>query len=348
MSLRRRQKVWWIDFRTPDRRRVRRSARTSNRVAAKELHDRLKAEAWRIHKLGEKPRRTWRDAVIRWVKEKAHKASIRDDQLRLQWIDRHLGRLHLDEITRDVIEAMTEAKLRDGVSNATVNRVLAVVRAILRRAVSEWEWIERAPRVRLLPEPKRRIRWLTRKEANRLLDALPAHLAEPARFALATGLRQGNVFGLKWDQVDLEHRTAWIHPDQAKARKAIAVPLNAEAMLVLRRQQGKHAEYCFTARKGEPLKYVHSRIWKTACERADIRNFRWHDLRHTWASWLVQEGTPLHVLQELGSWESPEMVRRYAHLSPEHLRAYVEKLAAPRPVDNVGTFWSQSREGGST
>jgi integrase len=301
----------------------------------------LKAEAWRIHQLGEKPRKMWPEAVIRWVKEKAHKASIRDDQRRLQWIDRHLGDLYLDQITRDVIERIIDAKLKEGVNNATVNRVLALVRGILRKAAFEWEWIDRIPKVRMLPEPKRRIRWLTQEGAERLLDALPDYLAEPARFALATGLRRGNVFGLRWDQMDLERRTAWIHPDQAKARKAIPVPLNGDAVLVVRRQQDQHPVYCFITRQGEPLKHVHSRIWKNACDKAGIKDFRWHDFRHTWASWLVQQGTPLHVLQELAGWESPEMVRRYAHLSPEHLREYVEKLAVPRVVDNYGTFSAQ-------
>jgi integrase len=89
------------------------------------------------------------------------------------------------------------------------------------------------PKIKLLPEPKRRIRWITQEEAQRLIDELPEHLAEMVRFTLATGLRQANVTHLEWSQVDLERRVAWIHADQAKARKAISVPLNAEAVLVL-------------------------------------------------------------------------------------------------------------------
>jgi len=95
---------------------------------------------------------------------------------------------------------------------------------------------------------------------------------------------------------------AWIHPDQAKTRKAIAVPLNADAINVLRGQLGKHLEYVFTYR-GKPVIQVNTKAWKSALKRAGIEDFRWHDLRHTWASWHVQQGTPLHVLQELGGWE---------------------------------------------
>ena len=91
---------------------------------------------------------------------------------------------------------------------------------------------------------------------------------------------------------------------------------------------GKNANP-FTYR-GNPVKQTGATAWENACKRAGIEDFRWHDLRHTWASWHVQEGTPLHVLQELGGWESPEMVRKYAHLTPWHLAEWVDR----RDVDN--------------
>lgn len=341
MSLYRRSNIWWVRFTTPNGRRVRRSTGTADRVAAQELHDKLRAELWRVRKLGEKPRRSWQEAVVRWLKETQHKASQKDDRRILRWVDSYLGALHLDEITRDVIDRITDAKLKTGASNATCNRMLAIVRSVLRRAAREWEWLDRVPSFRMLPEPKRRVRWLTREEADRLIAALPDHFAEMARFSLATGLRLGNVRLLEWLQVDLERRLAWIHPDQAKARKAIPVPLNSEAVLVLRRQQGKHPVYVFTCRGRAPLSGVPSGTWKTALSRANLTNFRWHDLRHTWASWHAQAGTPLHALQELGGWETPAMVRRYAHLSPEHLKEYAERLTRPHPVEDTGTKLAQ-------
>jgi len=143
------------------------------------------------------------------------------------------------------------------------------------------------------------------------------------------------VTGLQWSQVDLVRRVAWIHPDQAKARRAIPVPLNAEAVVIVRKQLGKHAVYVFSYR-GSRITQVGTKAWRLALGRAGIEDFRWHDLRHTWASWHVQNGTPLHVLQEMGGWECAEMVRRYAHLSAEHLAPYAERLSALRVVD-VGT-----------
>ena len=151
------------------------------------------------------------------------------------------------------------------------------------------------------------------------------------------------VTGLQWSQVDLVRRLAWIHPDEAKARKAIAVPLNAEALALISRQIGKHLTHVFSFR-GKPIRQVGTKAWYQALECAGIQDFRWHDLRHTWASWHVQNGTPLFALQELGGWESPEMVRRYAHLSAEHLAPYADRLRALRVVNDPadGTFTAQA------
>jgi integrase len=295
--------------------------------------------------LGEKPQRTWNEAAVRWLKEQSHKATAKEDVSRLRWLDPFLGGERLTAITRASVGRIADAKLAQGCSNATVNRTLALVRAILRKCVNEWEWLDRAPQIRMLREPARRIRFLTREEAERLLVEMPEHLADMAAFSLATGLRAANVTGLQWTQVDLARRLAWIHPDQAKARKAIPVPLNAEAASLISKQVGKHLTHVFSYR-GKPIVQVSTKAWYTALKRAGIEDFRWHDLRHTWASWHVQGGTPLHVLQELGGWQSAEMVRRYAHLGAEHLAPYAERLCALHPVavESGGTNPSQSQK----
>ena len=154
--------------------------------------------------------------------------------------------------------------------------------------------------IKLLPEPKKRIRWLTKEGASRLLKELPDHQEKIARFALLTGLRQRNILELQWSQIDMVRGVAWIHPDQAKARKPIGVPLSPEVRELLRSLIGVHDLFVFTF-KGEPVRQVNTLAWRKALKRAGISDFRWHDLRHTWASWHVQAGTPLHVLQE--KWE---------------------------------------------
>jgi len=331
MSIVKRGNHWWIDVVAPDGKRIRRSTGSDKEELAQEYHDKLKVELWRVYRLGERMRHTWNEAVVRWLKEQSHKATIETDKIHLRWLDPFLKDLYLDAINRDLIDQITERKRAEGVSNATVNRVLEVLRAILRKCVNEWEWLDRAPFIKMLKEPTRRIRFLTHNEAQRLIACLPEHLADMAAFSLATGLRRANVTGLQWSQIDLARRLAWIHPDQAKARKAIAVPLNAEAVLLIRKQTGKHSLFVFSY-KGKPIYQVSTKAWYKALKTAGIEEFRWHDLRHTWASWHVQNGTPLFALQELGGWESPEMVRRYAHMSADHLAPYADRLCSLKAV----------------
>lgn len=324
MSLYRRGITWWIRFTTPSGERVRCSARTSDKAEAQELHDKLRAEAWRVHKLGEKQRRTWDEAALKWLQE-SEKATLDEDKAKLRWLQPFLRTKPLDSVGRELIGEIARIKAEQA-SPSTANRYLALIRAILRKAAFEWEWIERVPKVKLFREAKRRVRWITPEQAKTLLRELPIHQRDIVLFALSTGLRQSNVLKLDWSQVDLERRVAWIHPDQAKGRRAIHVSLNSTAIEVLVRQLGKHPERVFTY-QGKPVAWANTRAWREALKRAGIEDFRWHDLRHTWASWHVQHGTPLYVLQEMGAWESEGMVRRYAHLAPSHLAEHAESIS---------------------
>jgi integrase len=321
MSIYKRKETWWIQYTAPNGERIQRSAGTKIKHEAQELHDRLRAEAWRVKKLGAKPSRTWPEAVVRWLTEQGHKKSIETDKVHLRWLDQHLSNVYLNEINKAKIDFIKNARLRDGVSNSTVNRLLSILRAILNRAKNDWEWVDTVPGFRFLPEPPARVRWITREESIRLINELPEHLQEMVRFSLATGLRESNVTHLQWSQVDMNRRCAWIHAEQAKAGKAIAVPLNDDAMAVINRQVGKHDVRVFTY-KGKPVNDANTKSWRKALSRAGIENFRWHDLRHTWASWHVQNGTPLHVLKELGAWADISMVLIYAHLSSAHLEQF--------------------------
>lgn len=333
MAIYKRGKTWWINITSPNGQRIRRSTGTQERKQALEFHDQLKAELWKIHKLGDKPRRTWQETVIRWTKEKNHKADHIKDISKLRWFNDYFGNLYLDQINRDLIDHISDIKKQES-SPSTANRYLALIRAILRMARDEWEWIDRAPRVRLYPEPKKRIRWITPEEAKRLIKELPPHLADMASFSLATGLRQRNVSYLRWDQVNLDNEIAWIHADQSKSGKSIKVPLNFDAISILNKRIGQHDTYIFTY-QDKPVDRTSTKAWKAALSRSGIDNFRWHDLRHTWASWHVQSGTSLQELQELGGWATFDMVLRYAHLGGNHLKTAASRIE--------GTILSQKK-----
>lgn len=317
---------WWVKGTAANGKRIHQSTRTTNKQAADEYRARLENDLWRQERLGDKPQTPWPVAVVRWIKEKQREGRpIDNDVSTLRWLDQHLKSKTLNQIDHQCIAKLIAHKAAEGAANATINRMLALVRALLRKAANEWGILDHAPGVKPLREPKSRIRWLTKDEARTLLGELPEHLADMAEFTLATGLRAGNVKSLEWSQIDLARRVAWIHPEQAKAGKAIPVPLNDSAVVVLRKKLGQHETHVFTY-SGQPIGQHNTKAWTKALDRAGIKNFRWHDLRHTWASWHVQNGTPLEKLQQLGGWGSLQMVLCYAHLAPEHLASAANNI----------------------
>jgi integrase len=256
----------------------------------REYHDKLKASLWEQQRLGIKPRRAWKEAVVRWLAETSEKVTHQEDIKKLRGLDPFLGNLMLDEITLNVIDGIKGEKLKTS-GKATVNRYLALVRAILLRSRDEWEWLDKVPKVKLFKEGPGRERSIAVEQAQTLVRELPVHQRDIVVFALATGLRHSNVVGLEWSHVNLEAGHAWVDADQSKNGKPIAVPLNATALEVLRRQVGKHPQNVFTY-AGKPVARVNTRAWGKALKRAGIENFRWHDNRH-YAAPETMPGSPL-------------------------------------------------------
>jgi integrase len=316
MAIVKRRNKWWVDIRSPNGTRVRHSSKTGDKAQAQEYHDKLKADLWRQEKLGEKPDRKFEEAAVKYLREKAHKESLSEDARHIKFWLKHFRGRGLRTITRDEVAELVEEKK----TPATRNRYIATLRGLMYLAWREWQWIAGCPKFRLYKGEKERVRWITPEEAQRLIDALPERLKAPARIALLTGMRQSNVFGLKWEQINLQTKIAWVKAEDAKAKKSIPVPLNQEAVEVLRGQIGKDLTYVFPGVK------LFSEVWQATLKRAGIVDFRWHDLRHTWASWHAMAGTPLHVIKEMGGWADMKMVLRYAHLSQQHLSAYAANV----------------------
>ena len=354
--------TWWVDFTVPGLPRFKRSTGTTDYAAAQEWAAKAHNDQWRQRRLGEAPALTWDDAVLSWLGENQHLRSIEEAKRNMRWLSARLAGKPLPLITADLIrrlaseraaevinaDAIAQAQA-DGVpppaprriSGATCNRYMADLSRILTHA-HERGWLSAVPAIPKTSEPKRRVAWLTREQADVLLDELPDHLRAMAGFALATGLRESNIRLLEWSQVDLQRGLAWIHGDQAKAGRDIGVPLNPEALAVLRRQRDMHKRWVFPVPRWEkkrneddeprqvwdsPTGKVSNHAWRKACVRAGVPWLRFHDLRHTWASWHVQNSTPLPVLQELGGWASLTMVQRYAHLGVSHVAAWAGNVS---------------------
>lgn len=312
-----RNDIYWLDV-TINGVRVRESLKTADKRLAQELHDVRRAELWRTRLLKERPKKTWADACKRWLQERSHKRTLSDDQDKIAYLAPKIANVLISELDRDRIEELLPADVKP----ATRNRYRAFIRAVLRAAEREWDWLDRAPALRTEAEPRRRVAFLSRAQAESLIGHLPERYRNPVRFALLTGLRRANVFGLRWENVDLERGTVIIHADEAKAGERIVVPLNTQARdLLMSLPEPREGRVW-----GE-IDRVWANTWEAACRRVGVPGFRFHDLRHTWASWHAMAGTPLSVLQELGGWHSPQMVQRYAHLSPDHLQAAAERVA---------------------
>ncbi|AKJ41751.1 integrase [Pragia fontium] len=364
MSIFRRGKTYYASYSLPGGKRIKESLGTEDKREAQELHDKRKSELWRIDKLGDFPDVTFDEACLRWLEEKAEKKSLDDDKSRMGFWLLHFEGVKLREITEAKIylaisnmvnrkaagnfksRAISLAKKgkeiptyqQKPVSTSTKAKHLALIKSLLRAAERDWKWLEKAPVIKVPQVRNKRFRWLEAHEAKRLIDECPEPLKSIVKFALATGLRRSNILNLEWQQVDMIRKVAWINPEDSKSGKAIGVALNDTACKVLRDQLGKHDTCVFVhtepANRSDGTKTPSVRkmrvdsnsAWNSALKRAGIENFRFHDLRHTWASWLIQSGVPLSVLQEMGGWESIEMVRRYAHLAPNHLTEHAKQI----------------------
>jgi len=142
---------WWVKISNSGR-TIQRSTGTEDKAKAQEYHDKLKASLWEQQRLGIEPRRSWKEAVVRWLAETSDKSTHEEDVIKLRWLDPLLGPLMLDEVTLDVIDTVRVERLKT-VGKSTVNRYLGLVRSILRRARDDWEWIDKTPKVKLFKEP---------------------------------------------------------------------------------------------------------------------------------------------------------------------------------------------------
>lgn len=324
MSLYKVGDIWYAYICVKGRPRIRESTGTSDRADAQRYHDERKAEIWKAPK----PRsveKTFGDAITAWLRVKQRSAN---DARNVAYIladndgkDR-IGRMTpLSMVTRDLFDEHFGMK-----SPGTYNRYLSVVNAALSIAVANG-WLAKLPGIRKRAEPDPVDRHLSGEQWVALFNELPEHQKPMAVFALETGLRRSNVLLLEWREVNLQNATVSFEAGKMKGRKAHVVPLNENALAILNEQIGKHPVFVFTY-KGEPIQDIKTGFGK-ARDRAGLHGFRWHDLRHTWASWHVMNGTPEFVLKALGAWRSDQH-QRYLHLAKSFVAQYAGNT---KPVD---------------
>ncbi len=245
--------------------------------------------------------------------------------------------------TAKMTEVRDKLRAERKLTATTCNKYLSILSRTWRYAY-EREKVEAVPFIPTLKgranRVPRRFQALTPEQASMFLAELPKHLAAMARFALATGLRDADVRGLRWENVDLGRRLVHVLAHEAKAGDDIVVPLSDDAVEVLQSQLGKHATHVFTFavfdKHGKELhpapitKRSNKTAWRKARARAGLARLRWHDLRHAWATWHAQGGTPGLMLQMLGGWHDARMVRHYTQLAGHDLLAYANAIRVPQ------------------
>lgn len=268
------------------------------------------------------------DLLLAFLLARADLKSTSRDRTSLQHLYPAFTGWLLFEITPVKVRQYIRQRQAEGAAASSINKETGLLSRAINYANREWGHALDNPIPGLKQrEPEGRVRWLTKAQAAALvacagqLGPRAGHLPAVITLALNTGMRKGELLGLEWARVDFDHGLIVLDGADCKSGKRRAIPINAAARAALALRQ---------AVSGGPLVFGGvkdvKRSFASACQRAGITNFRFHDLRHTFASWLVQAGVPLTEVRDLLGHASIEMTERYAHLAPDRLRRAVKLL----------------------
>ena len=271
------------------------------------------------------------DAVAAYLREQRHKRSRKEDARHGAFWTEHLGSRAVDEITKADLRRIRTERLRT-VGPATVNRQLAFLRQLFYVLIEDGT-VTTANPVRqsrrgglFLQEPSGRVRYLTDDEEPRLFAQLAPWEQARVTVLLDTGLRKAEFLGLRQRDVDFKGNVLTIPRSKHGERRHVPMTSRVRAILGGLPRALDGAALVFPNSVGDLDDRWVAKRFPRAVDAAEITDFRFHDLRHTFASRLVMAGVDLKTVQELGGWKSLSMVARYAHLSPGHLQASIERL----------------------
>jgi len=242
---------------------------------------------------------------------------------------RHLnaffGEKYLYEIKPLDVEKFRQVRLQV-VSKSSINKNVGCLRAMFNKAI-EWQLFEGrnpASGVKFYKLDNKRLRYLEKEEIRRLLSNCEGHLRDIVEFAINTGMRKGEIFNLKWHDVDWNN--GLIHLLKTKNSEKREVPINDAVKDILARvKKDPNSAYVFSSFNSKPFNDIKKSFY-TALKKSGIENFRFHDLRHTFASQLVMAGVDLLTVKELLGHKGIEMTLRYSHLSCDHKKRAVKAL----------------------
>jgi len=333
MGLYRRGQVWWMVF-THKGKHYRKSTETTNPKLAQRVYDKIKGQIAEGKWFEVQEEKTFGEMMDRYLIEHvSKKKSKRSYEGYVRNLRTFFEDYKLSEITADLILKYREKRAEGGVKPATVNRDLAIMKNAFNRATYKWEpsWATVNPvkKVEMLAENNERDRWLSKEEVDRLKAACPGWLWEICLFAIHTGLRQGELLSLRWPMVDMARKVIVIPRPFTKNKEPKTVPLNDYAMKVLKKRPRsiKTDLVFYTSNHSQYRGRNVDRSFSIALAKAGIKDFRFHDLRHTCATWLLHSGADIYEVQKILGHKNGEITKRYAHHSAETLRGAMINLA---------------------
>ncbi|MBU1355686.1 MAG: tyrosine-type recombinase/integrase [Candidatus Edwardsbacteria bacterium] len=328
MRIYQRKKVWYIDYIFQGR-RFRKRIGSSKRVAELTLKD-IELKIARKEHLGIQETNKilfekYSEEYLKYAKINKSEKSYTLNITNIKALNLFFKGKYLTDIKPQDIESYKEERSKN-LKPASVNRDLACLRHMLNKAI-QWGYLLSNPMkgIKLLKEPPGRLRFLSEEEIKRLLQELPAGSKLIILVAMYTGMRRSEILNLNWSNVDLKNRILVVEKTKTNERRII--PINDSLFSQLQE---------LSAKKKSEVVFAECRInlrrnFTDALKRANVRDFRFHDLRHTFASYLVMSGASIKVVQQLLGHKDLKMTMRYSHLSNEHLQEAVGKLNYLKP-----------------
>ncbi len=338
---------WYIDY-TYRGKRIRKALKgvTSKAEAEAILHETLaklrKQEYFGIREPEEILFEDFLKKYLELSQSTKRPSSYRRDQTNAKNALNFFRGYYLREIQSNDIEIYL-ARRKEKVSTATRNRELAFLKHLFRKA-TEWGYLRVNPaqNIRFLKEPPGRVRYLDEREREALEKALvsaPIHLQIIVTIAFSTGMRLGEILSLRWRDIDFKAKL--IHVRDSKTHRARRLPITQkvrEALLLAKKHLpiNLQEDWIFlNPETGRPIKCIKT-AWRTLLKRAGIKNLRFHDLRHDFASRLVMKGIDLRTVQEILGHRTLNMVQRYSHLSPEYVNRVLNYLDEDPEWQKIG------------
>ncbi|MHC4521848.1 MAG: tyrosine-type recombinase/integrase [Planctomycetota bacterium] len=318
-------KTWYIRYKKANGIIRRESAKTTSKKEAQAFLEKRRTQVREgtLPDTSPAKRYTFNELANEYLADgdvQALKSFNKERRYRVNQLMAKFGNLALADFNTKIVKRFKTERLKVNKA-ATVNRTLALLKHMFKEGV-EYEMVSeevfnKVRKVKLVKENNRRLRYLSQEECKELIDACSPHLKPIVITALNAGMRLGEILNLKWEQVDLKHGFILLSDTKNGERREIPINYTLRATLEAM-PHGPESLYVFTNKDGNPFKSV-STSFPAACYKAGIKDFRFHDLRHTFASQLVMSDVSIQKVMKLLGHKTLTMTLRYAHLAPSHL-----------------------------